>query len=75
MRRLTRERCDFLVRIPMAGQVESLNVSVAAGVALFEARRQRDAVLTGTARNAYSSRSFSPADRHSLLASPLATGG
>jgi len=42
MRRLTRERCDFLVRIPMAGQVESLNVSVAAGVALFEARRQRD---------------------------------
>jgi len=41
MRRLTRERCDFLVKIPMAGQVESLNVSVAAGVALFEARRQR----------------------------------
>lgn len=41
MRRLTRESCDFLVRIPMAGQVESLNVSVAAGVALFEARRQR----------------------------------
>jgi 23S rRNA (guanosine2251-2'-O)-methyltransferase len=41
MRRLTRERCDFLVRIPMAGQVESLNVSVAAGIALFEARRQR----------------------------------
>jgi len=41
MRRLTRERCDFLVRIPMAGHVESLNVSVAAGVALFEAQRQR----------------------------------
>ncbi len=41
VRRLTRECCDFLVRIPMAGQVESLNVSVAAGVALFEARRQR----------------------------------
>jgi 23S rRNA (guanosine2251-2'-O)-methyltransferase len=41
MRRLTRERCDFLVRIPMAGQVESLNVSVAAGIALFEVRRQR----------------------------------
>jgi 23S rRNA (guanosine2251-2'-O)-methyltransferase len=41
MRRLTRERCDFTVRIPMAGQVESLNVSVAAGVALFEALRQR----------------------------------
>ncbi len=41
MRRLTREHCDFLVRIPMAGQVESLNVSVAAGIALFEAGRQR----------------------------------
>jgi 23S rRNA (guanosine2251-2'-O)-methyltransferase len=41
MRRLTRERCDYLVRIPMAGGVGSLNVSVAAGVALFEARRQR----------------------------------
>jgi 23S rRNA (guanosine2251-2'-O)-methyltransferase len=41
MRRLTRERCDFVVRIPMAGHVESLNVSVAAGVTLFEARRQR----------------------------------
>ncbi len=41
MRRLTRERCDFLVRIPMNGAVESLNVSVAAGIALFEARRQR----------------------------------
>lgn len=41
MRRLTRESCDFVVRIPMAGQVESLNVSVAAGVVLFEARRQR----------------------------------
>jgi 23S rRNA (guanosine2251-2'-O)-methyltransferase len=41
MRRLTRERCDFVVRIPMAGHVGSLNVSVAAGVALFEARRQQ----------------------------------
>jgi 23S rRNA (guanosine2251-2'-O)-methyltransferase len=41
MRRLTRERCDFLVRIPMAGHMESLNVSVAAGVVLFEAGRQR----------------------------------
>ncbi len=41
MRRLTRERCDILVRIPMAGSVESLNVSVAAGVCLFEALRQR----------------------------------
>ncbi|MGO9930386.1 MAG: 23S rRNA (guanosine(2251)-2'-O)-methyltransferase RlmB [Steroidobacteraceae bacterium] len=41
MRRLTRERCDFLVRIPMAGHLQSLNVSVAAGVALFEVCRQR----------------------------------
>lgn len=41
LRRLTRERCDFRVRIPMAGHLESLNVSVAAGIALFEAARQR----------------------------------
>jgi 23S rRNA (guanosine2251-2'-O)-methyltransferase len=43
MRRLTREHCDLLVRIPMFGAVESLNVSVAAGVCLFEAVRQRHA--------------------------------
>ena len=41
LRRLVRERCDRLVGIPMAGAVSSLNVSVAAGVALFEAARQR----------------------------------
>jgi 23S rRNA (guanosine2251-2'-O)-methyltransferase len=41
LRRLTRDRCDRLVKIPMAGSVDSLNVSVAAGVALFEAARQR----------------------------------
>jgi 23S rRNA (guanosine2251-2'-O)-methyltransferase len=41
MRRLTRESCDVLVGIPMFGSVESLNVSVASGVCLFEARRQR----------------------------------
>jgi 23S rRNA (guanosine2251-2'-O)-methyltransferase len=41
MRRLTRECCDQLVSIPMGGAVESLNVSVAAGVVLFEAVRQR----------------------------------
>ena len=44
MRRLTTECCDFLVQIPMFGAVESLNVSVASGVCLFEARRQRLAV-------------------------------
>ena len=43
MRRLVRERCDFLAAIPMKGHVDSLNVSVAAGVVLFEALRQRQA--------------------------------
>ncbi|MBJ9974789.1 23S rRNA (guanosine(2251)-2'-O)-methyltransferase RlmB [Pseudomonas sp. S75] len=43
MRRLTREHCDFLVKLPMAGSVSSLNVSVATGVCLFEAVRQRQA--------------------------------
>jgi len=42
LRRLTRETCDQLVRIPMLGSVESLNVSVSAGICLFEARRQRN---------------------------------
>ena len=41
LRRLTRERCDRLVHIPMRGSVSSLNVSVATGIALFEAARQR----------------------------------
>jgi 23S rRNA (guanosine2251-2'-O)-methyltransferase len=41
LRQLTRKTCDLLVRIPMRGAVESLNVSVAAGVCLYEARRQR----------------------------------
>ncbi|MCY4012749.1 MAG: 23S rRNA (guanosine(2251)-2'-O)-methyltransferase RlmB [Gammaproteobacteria bacterium] len=42
LRRLTRESCDYLVTIPMAGATTSLNVSVALGVLLFEVRRQRD---------------------------------
>ena len=43
MRRLTRDTCDRLVSIPMLGSVESLNVSVSAGIFLFETRRQRTA--------------------------------
>lgn len=45
MRRLTRERCDMLARIPMRGSVASLNVSVASGVCLFESRRRRSGKL------------------------------
>jgi 23S rRNA (guanosine2251-2'-O)-methyltransferase len=44
MRRLTREHCDGLVKIPMPGEMESLNVSVATGIALFETVRQRQGV-------------------------------
>jgi 23S rRNA (guanosine2251-2'-O)-methyltransferase len=47
MRQLTRKTCHELVRIPMAGAVESLNVSVAAGVCLYEALRQRRAKAGG----------------------------
>jgi 23S rRNA (guanosine2251-2'-O)-methyltransferase len=46
LRRLTRESCDQLVRIPMQGSVESLNVSVAAGICLYESRRQRASALS-----------------------------
>ena len=46
MRRLTRENCDHLVRIPMEGKTESLNVSVAAAVCLYEAYRQRRSAPT-----------------------------
>ena len=41
LRRLTKEQCDFLVKLPMLGQVESLNLSVATGVVLYEVLRQR----------------------------------
>ncbi|MEO5559576.1 MAG: 23S rRNA (guanosine(2251)-2'-O)-methyltransferase RlmB [Dokdonella sp.] len=50
MRRLTRESCDFLAKIPMRGDIESLNVSVATGVALFETLRQRATKATGAPR-------------------------
>ena len=43
MRRLTREACDFVAKIPMRGDIESLNVSVSTGIVLFEALRQRGA--------------------------------
>ncbi len=49
LRQLTRKTCDQLVRIPMAGAVESLNVSVAAGVCLYEALRQRRQSSPGSA--------------------------
>jgi len=46
LRRLTREKCDWLARIPLQGRTESLNVSVATGVCLFETLRQRAAKAT-----------------------------
>ena len=48
LRQLTRETCDFLVKIPMAGAVESLNVSVSAGVCLFESVRRRKKKTTAS---------------------------
>jgi 23S rRNA (guanosine2251-2'-O)-methyltransferase len=47
LHRLVREHCDTLVRIPVVGKLESLNVSVAAGVLLYEARRQRNSPSKG----------------------------
>ncbi len=48
LHRLTREKCDILVKIPMYGRIDSLNVSVAAGVMLFEAARQKEAAAAKT---------------------------
>ena len=45
MRELTRKHCDFLAKLPMLGTVSSLNVSVACGICLFEALRQRAVVM------------------------------
>ncbi|MGM0502583.1 MAG: 23S rRNA (guanosine(2251)-2'-O)-methyltransferase RlmB [Bacillota bacterium] len=42
MRRLVKEKCDFLVKMPMKGQIESLNASVAAGILIYESLRQRN---------------------------------
>lgn len=47
---LVRKKCDLLVRIPMAGEVASLNVSVAGGIVMYEVARQRRAAAAGTAR-------------------------
>ena len=46
LRRLTRTTCDYLIRIPMQGKIESLNVSVATGICLFEGLRQRQSLLS-----------------------------
>jgi 23S rRNA (guanosine2251-2'-O)-methyltransferase len=46
LRRLTAENCDFLIKIPMQGKIQSLNVSVAAGIILFEILRQRNLLHT-----------------------------
>jgi 23S rRNA (guanosine2251-2'-O)-methyltransferase len=51
LRRLVRERCDWMVSIPMRGHVQSLNVSVAAGIVLFEAARQRARAAGQTSRD------------------------
>ncbi|HMW34169.1 MAG TPA: TrmH family RNA methyltransferase, partial [bacterium] len=41
MRKMVAEHCDFLIRIPMSGQIQSLNASVAAGIVFFDVMRQR----------------------------------
>lgn len=51
LRRLVRERCDALVRIPLRGRISSLNVSVAAGIVLYEAVRQRTAASVSSYRD------------------------
>src|SRR5437660_7745978 len=63
MRRLTRENCDLLVSIPMGGEVESLNVSVSAGICLFESVRRRTSVQrAGQTRMAKTGPAYTPPD-------------
>jgi 23S rRNA (guanosine2251-2'-O)-methyltransferase len=73
MRRLTRESCDLLVRIPMGGDVESLNVSVSAGVCLFESvRRRTSARKAGQTRMANTGTKYSPPDPTQIELKPEA---
>ena len=44
MNRLTKENCDFLVKIPMKGKIQSLNASVSAGIVIYEVLRQRGGI-------------------------------
>lgn len=73
MRRLTRESCDLLVRIPMGGEVESLNVSVSAGICLFESvRRRTSAKKAGQTRMAHQGTSYRPPDPTQIELKPEA---
>jgi tRNA C32,U32 (ribose-2'-O)-methylase TrmJ len=60
LRRLVRERCDALVRIPLRGRISSLNVSVAAGIVLYEAVRQRTARLADAYKNVQTEKQANP---------------
>ena len=73
MRRLTRENCDLLVRIPMGGEVESLNVSVSAGICLFESvRRRTRAQPVGQKPMARTGSKYSPPDPTQIELQPEA---